>query len=140
MSSWYGEETEAQKATQWMKDRPRSLPGPPVGCKAGGLSEGCQAHAWLPHAWRNASLMLGGPWWRGVVTGDSPGTLGVGGARRAAGVSQPLHTVPRGAGGQLAWQWRLGQPGCWGGPGPGAGCPVPYGLQHCGSGARGAQG
>lgn len=26
--------------------------------------------------------MLGGPLWRGVVTGDSPGTPGVGGARR----------------------------------------------------------
>lgn len=56
-----------------------------MGCRAGGLAEGCQARAWLPRSWRNASPMLGGPQWRGVVTGDSPGTPGVGGARRGGG-------------------------------------------------------
>lgn len=111
----------------------------PVGRRAGSRLRGakpvpgCSARSGT-RAW--CWVALGGE----GVTGASPGTPGVGGARRASGISQPLQTVPRGAGSQRAGQWRLGRPGYWGGPGPGGGCPGPCGPQRCGSGASGAWG
>ena len=111
----------------------------PVGRRAGSRPRGAKPVPGCParsgtRAWCWVALGEEG------VTGASPGTPGVGGARRASGISQPLQTVPRGAGSQRAGQWRLGRPGYWGGPGPGGGCPGPCGPQRCGSGASGAWG
>lgn len=71
---------------------------PWVECGPGNLSLVCQACAWLPCSWWNANLPLGGPGQRGVVTGASPGTPGVGGTLSTVCISQPLQTVPHGAG------------------------------------------
>lgn len=63
--------------------------------------------------------MLGGPWPGCVVTGASPGMLGWwAGQAGAAGASQPVQTVPSGAGSQLGPTMATGAAWLLGGPWP----------------------
>lgn len=60
-------------------------------CRASNLPEGCQARAWLPRGWRNASRTPSGLAVRegGWSPEPPPGRLGWAGHAGAAGVSQP---------------------------------------------------